>query len=199
MDSTDHQVLAGTKMEPLNRSHSISEDNNPTYNGGSMLRQYAGGIGNMDTLKNGGKMSDFNTATYNKYTDAPIQLRHDDLNSQKAPVAQPRSPIHQFNMSATAAALSSSPPITRNHQTTNAASAGSSSSQAKALVIGTDVTNLDRVSFGKGFLPFLAMSVSIYSKMSFCFRDIALKFCIRLILPKKLLLSRNRRHWATIT
>nr|XP_036231357.1 patronin isoform X46 [Bactrocera oleae] len=146
MDSTDHQVLAGTKMEPLNRSHSISEDNNPTYNGGSMLRQYAGGIGNMDTLKNGGKMSDFNTATYNKYTDAPIQLRHDDLNSQKAPVAQPRSPIHQFNMSATAAALSSSPPITRNHQTTNAASAGSSSSQAKALVIGTDVTNLDRES-----------------------------------------------------
>ncbi|XP_050324208.1 patronin isoform X12 [Bactrocera neohumeralis] len=146
MDSTDHQALSGTKMEPLNRSHSISEDNNPTYNGGTLLRQYAGGVGNMDTLKNGGKMSDINTATYNKYTDAPIQLRHDDLNSQKAPVAQPRSPVHQFSVSATAAALSSSPPITRSHQTTNAAGAGGSSSQAKALVIGTDVTNLDRES-----------------------------------------------------
>ncbi|XP_039954253.1 patronin isoform X10 [Bactrocera tryoni] len=146
MDSTDHQALSGTKMEALNRSHSISEDNNPTYNGGTLLRQYAGGVGNMDTLKNGGKMSDINTATYNKYTDAPIQLRHDDLNSQKAPVAQPRSPVHQFSVSATAAALSSSPPITRSHQTTNAAGAGGSGSQAKALVIGTDVTNLDRES-----------------------------------------------------
>ncbi|XP_029406284.2 patronin isoform X15 [Bactrocera dorsalis] len=146
MDSTDHQAVSGIKMEPLNRSHSISEDNNPTYNGGTLLRQYAGGVGNMDTLKNGGKMNDINTATYNKYTDAPIQLRHDDLNSQKAPVAQPRSPVHQFSVSATAAALSSSPPITRSHQTTNAAGAGGSSSQAKALVIGTDVSNLDRES-----------------------------------------------------
>lgn len=155
MDSTDHQV-PGTKMEPLNRSHSISEDNNPTYNGGTLLhggaRQYAGGVGNMNTLKNGGKMSDINTATYNKYTDAPIQLRHDDLNSQKAPVAQPRSPVHLFNVSATAAALSSSPPIIRSQQTM-LAGGGGSSSQAKALVIGTDVSNLDRVSVGKYFEP----------------------------------------------
>ncbi|XP_054740815.1 patronin isoform X9 [Anastrepha obliqua] len=143
MDSTDHQV---TKMEPLHRSHSISEDNNPTYNGGTMhsgTRQFGGN--NMDVIKNGNKMSEINTATYNKYTDAPIQIRHDDLNSQKAPT-HPRSPVHQFNTSAAAAALSSSP--TRSQLNTNAAGVigSSSSSQAKALVIGTDVSSLDRES-----------------------------------------------------
>ncbi|XP_053966252.1 patronin isoform X8 [Anastrepha ludens] len=143
MDSTDHQV---TKMEPLHRSHSISEDNNPTYNGGTMhsgTRQFGGN--NLDVIKNGNKMSEINTATYNKYTDAPIQIRHDDLNSQKAP-AHPRSPVHQFNTSAAAAALSSSP--TRSQLNTNAAGVigSSSSSQAKALVIGTDVSSLDRES-----------------------------------------------------
>ncbi|XP_017465062.1 PREDICTED: patronin isoform X21 [Rhagoletis zephyria] len=149
MDSTDHQVV--TRMEPLNRSHSISEDNNPTYNGGSMHgggggsgssgRQYAGS--NLNAFKNGNNMSEINTATYNKYTDAPIQIRHEELNSQKAS-AQPRSPVHQFSAAATAAAaaLSSSP--TRSQQ--NANIAGGSSSQAQALVIGTDVTNLDRES-----------------------------------------------------
>ncbi|XP_012163049.1 patronin isoform X5 [Ceratitis capitata] len=150
MDSTDHQVV--TKMEPLNRSHSISEDNNPTYNGGTLSHGRQFGGGNLDALKNGNKMGEFNTATYNKYTDAPIHLRHDDLNSQKTtPIAQPRSPIHQIHSAASAAAaaaLSSSPPITRSQQTANAVAAagGGGSSQAKALVIGTDVSNLDRES-----------------------------------------------------
>ncbi|XP_067628269.1 patronin isoform X5 [Eurosta solidaginis] len=147
MDSTDHQIV--TKMEPLNRSHSISEDNNPIYNGNSG-RQFggSGAGGNMDVVKNGGnKMNEINTATYNKYTDTPIQpLRHDEANSQKSSTQQPRSPVHQFNAAATAAATLSSSPTRNSQQNTHAAGISSGSSQSKALVIGTDVSTLDRDS-----------------------------------------------------
>ncbi|XP_037947366.1 patronin isoform X4 [Teleopsis dalmanni] len=130
-DSVDHKLI--TKRESLSQLHNI---NNEERNGEATLKRHS----ISSQVNNSGGIFENNNATYNKYTDTPINLHQlnksvensnnysmpdrrnkDDMNAQ-TPLPQRRTSPQP-----------TSP--TRNLQR--------SESKNKALLIGTDVTDLD--------------------------------------------------------